>query len=87
MKPRKTSLLPSARGRGAERIVVVQGEIPHIGEESVKFVQLQLQWDSKEYGVENVHSAYLSAENVDELIDLLVKAKNRVPVWSDEDED
>lgn len=57
------------------------------GEESVKFVQLQLQWDSKEYGVENVHSAYLSAENVDELIDLLVKAKNRVPVWSDEDED
>lgn len=50
-------------------------------------MQLQLQWDSKEYGVENVHSAYLSAENVDELIDLLVKAKNRVPVWSDEDED
>ena len=35
MKPRKTSLLPIARGRGAERIVVVQGEIPHIGEESV----------------------------------------------------
>lgn len=34
MKPRKTSLLPIARGRGAERIVVVQGEIPHIGESS-----------------------------------------------------
>ncbi|WP_418954636.1 hypothetical protein [Sutterella wadsworthensis] len=87
MTPRKTSLRPIARGRGAERIVVVQGEIHRLGEEDTPIVLLQLQWKPNKYGAKTAHSAYLSAENVDELIDLLVKAKNRVPVWSDEDED
>lgn len=86
MRPRKTSLYPIAQCRGAERIVVVQGEIHRLGEEDTPIVGIQLQWGPKEYGAETAYSAYLSSENVDELIDLLLKAKNRVPVWSDEDE-
>lgn len=85
MTPRKTSLRPIARCRGAERIVVAHGEIHRLGEDDIPIVLLQLQWGPKTYGAKKSHSAYLSAENVDELIDLLVKAKNRVPVWSDED--